>query len=131
MGTKFCSTGVLDGLLYAVCTDNPRIIVTTSSDVLPTLASCSSNSSSCLVQSTNAQFPDAAYYTISSSGNNRVLVISACSCDTVLNTGVASYVVLWVGTSSIRYITTCTTQDLTAGNKANIGTWAITVNQPS
>jgi len=31
----------------------------------------------------------------------------------------------------INYVTTCTTQTLTAGNLVNIGTWTITVNQPT
>lgn len=131
MGSKFCSTAVLDGLFAPLYAGSPTIIVMTSSDVIPTITGASSNSAGCLVQSTFPGFPATSYFTMGSSGNNRYCTISACSCDTVYRDGVASYVVLADPSSSIRYVTTCTTQALTLGNKCNIGQWTITINQPS
>lgn len=133
MGTKWCSTGVLDSMfayLYTK-TGNLRLVVTTSSDILPTITACSSGQTSMLAQSTNDAFPGTSYFTIANSGENRICTISACCSDTVRNTGIASYVCLIEDSSSIRYITTCTTQDLTVDNKVNIGTWTITINQPT
>lgn len=138
MGTKLCSTGVLDAELtyiyYAAGTGgNLRIILMTSSDVNTpqAIASASSNSTGCLAQSTVGGFPTSDSFAIGSTGNNRYITIPACSCDTILQTGVASYVAIVVDTSSIRYVTTCTTQAVTLGNKVNIGSWQITINQPT
>lgn len=130
-GAKECSTGVLDSIFSYLYTSTMRIEVTTSSS--PTsLAGASSNSTGCLVHSTVGGFPTTDYFTLGSSGNNRYCTISACSCDSVLQTGMAACVILFnVSCSEVSYVTTCTTQDLTSGNKANIGTWTITVNQPS
>ncbi len=132
MGNKWCSTSVMDGFFAPLYVGASRIIVMTSSDALPTITGASSGQTGCLVQSSVGSFPTTGYFTIGSSGNNRYCTISACSCDTVLNSGVASYIVICDPTSTImRYVTTCTTQDLVAGNKVNIGTWTITINQPS
>lgn len=132
MGSKWCSTSVMDGLFAPLYVGAPRIICMTSSDALPTITGASSNQPGCLVQSTVAVFPGTSYFTIANDGENRKCTISACSCDTVLNSGVASYIVICDPASTImRYVTTCTTQDLVAGNKANIGSWIITIAQPS
>jgi hypothetical protein len=135
MGTKGCSTGIMDALLTAICTPNGnlRIVLMASSGASwpITIASASSNSTGCLAQSTNGGFPTTGLFTIGSTGNNRYITIPACSCDTILQTDVASYVALIDDSSSIRYITTCTTQAVTAAGKVNIGTWQITVNIPT
>lgn len=136
MGTKGCSTAVMDALLINVCTPgtgNLRIVLMASSGASwpITIASASSNSTGCLAQSTVGGFPTTGGFTIGSSGNNRYISIPACSCDTILQTDVASYVALIEDSSSIRYVTTCTTQAVTSGNKVNIGTWSITVNIPT
>ena len=131
MGSKFSSTGVLEGLFSTLYGGTPRIVLMTSSDVIPTITGASSNASGCLVQATQGAYPSTSYFVVTSSGNNRVCQILACSCDVAYNSGVASYVCLIDPSSSIRYVTTCTTQSITAGNKVNIGTWYITVNQPT
>lgn len=137
MGTKLCSTGVLDAMLtyifYAGGAGNLRVVLMTSSDANTpmAIASASSNSTGCLAQSTNPAFPTSDNFSIGSSGNNRYISVPACSCDTVLQTGVASYVAIIADSSSIRYVTTCTTQAVTSGNKVNIGTWSITIQQPT
>lgn len=128
-GVKECSTGVLDNIFAYLYASTMRIMVTTSSS--PTaLASCSSDGN--LVQSSVGSYPTTDYFTLGSSGNNRYCTISACSCDTVMNSGIAACVVLFnVTCSEASYVTTCTTQSLTAANKCNIGSWTITVNQPT
>ncbi len=137
MATKYCSTGVLDSLLtyviYANGGGNLKLVIVSSCAVVPTIANVSSNSTDYYIAaSTLPGFPTSDNIgSIASSGNNRCLTIAACSCDTVINTGIASYVAIVADSSSVRYLTTCTTQTLTSGNKVNIGTWSITVNQPS
>lgn len=130
-GVKECSTGVLDNVFSYLYASTLRIMVTTSSS--PTLISAAtSGNAACLVQSTVGGFPTTGYFTIGSSGNNRYCTISACSCDTVYRTGTAACVILLnVSCSEVMYVTTCTTQALTSGNKCNIGSWTITVNQPT
>lgn len=135
MAQKFCTTGVLDSLFAYLYTANGnlRIVVMNSCEDPPTtIANASSdNNTHFIAQSTHDGFVTTDYFTIGSSGNNRYCTIGACSCDTVRNSLIASYVCLIDDSSSIRYVTTCTTQSLTAGNKVNIGTWTITVNQPT
>lgn len=136
MGTKLCSTGVLDSLfapIYNTAGGNIITVLMTSSDINTPMfvASASSNSTGCYAQSTNGGYMSTGYFTVANSGNNRVLTISACSCDVILQTGVVSYVAIVGDASSIRYVTTCTTQAVTQGNKVNIGSWTITVNQPT
>ncbi len=137
MGTKGCSTAIMDALLWAVGGaaggGNIRIVLMASSGASwpVTIASASSNSTGCLAQSTMGGFPTSDNFTVGSSGNNRYISVPACSCDTVLQTDVASYVAIIADSSSIRYVTTCTTQAVTSGNKVNIGTWSITVSIPS
>lgn len=128
-GAKECSTGVLDSIFGYLYGSTFRIHVTT--DTSPTVLA-SNSSGGCLVQSSVGSYPTTAYLTIGSSGNNRYMTIAACSCDAVLNSGTAACVVLFnVTCSEAMYVTTCTTQALTAANKCNIGTWTITVNQPT
>lgn len=136
MATKLCSTGVLDGLfspIFNTAGGNIRIVLMASSDASTpmAIASASSNSTGLYAQSTVGGFATTGYFTVGSSGNNRYCTISACSCDTILQTGVVSYVGIIGDSSSIRYMTTCTTQSVTSGNKVNIGTWTITINQPT
>lgn len=130
-GVKECSTGVLDSIFGYLFASTCRIMVTTSSS--PTLlAGASSDQTPCIVQSTVGGYPTTDYFTLGSSGNNRYCTISACSCDTVLHSGMAACVILFnVTCSEVMYVTTCTTQDLVAANKCNVGTWTITVNQPT
>ena len=128
-GAKECSTGVLDTIFGYLYASTMRFHVTTSSS--PT-ALASNTSGAYLVGATEPSFPTSDYLTIGSSGNNRYCTIAACSCDIVRATTTAACVVWFNPTcSEAMYVTTCTTQDLTAANKCNIGTWTITVNQPT
>ncbi len=140
MATKFCSTMVVDNLFSAlyVPNGNLRLVIMTSSDVLPTIAGCSSPSDGMLAHSTKCgaagnAFPTSSHIAlvIGDTGLNRYMTIAACSCDDVLRTGIASYVCIIDDSSSVRFATTCTTQELTLGNKVNIGSWQITINQPT
>ncbi len=133
MGSKFTSTGVLDGLfapLY-VAGGNLICVVMTSSDIVPTLAGSSVGTAGCLARSTVGGYMSTGYFTIATSSSGRCCTISACSCDDVIKTGIASYVVITDDASSVRYVTTCTTQTLSSGNKVNIGSWSITISQPT
>lgn len=127
--SKECSTGEMDAIFAYLYASTFRIIVTT--DTSPTsLAGCSS--SQWLAGSTMGGFPTTDYLTIGSSGNNRYMTIAACTSDWVRNTGVAAAVVMFnVTCSEVMLVTTVTTQTLTAGNKVNIGSWTLTVNQPT
>lgn len=134
-GLKSCSTGVLDHLFEYIyedaATSSLRIIVTTSTGPLE-LASASSGSYA-LAISTNAIYPTTGYFTIGTTGtDNRYMTIGACSCDDVIITGNAANVIIFsTAKNQVMYATTCTTQTLTTGNKVNIGSWQITVNQPT
>ena len=130
-GVKAYSTGVLDSIFGYLYASTCRIMVTTSSSAL-LMSAATSGDSACLVQSTVGGYPTTDYFTLGSSGDNRYCTISACSCDTVYNNGMAaSVIIVNITCSEVMYATTCTTQDLVAGNKCNIGSWTITVNQPT
>ncbi len=132
-GAKLCSTAVLNGLLLSIVDRSTTfyINVVTSSSPL-SIAASSTSQTDCLVHSSLGGIPTTAFFTFGDSSNNRYMTISACSCDSVLNTGIAANVIIINATcTEVMYATTCTTQTLTAGNKCNIGSWTITVNQPT
>ena len=140
MATKGCSTGMLNAFLDAIRTKgggNLRIVLMASSGASwpITIVSASSNSTGCLAQSTGGAaggaFPTSDEFVLGSCGDNQYITVPACSCDLVLQTDEAAYVAIIEDSSSIRYVTTCTTQAVTSGNKVNIGTWSITINQPT
>jgi len=136
MATKWCSTQTMDSIFSYLYTPvgNLKLVILTSCAVVPTIGNCCSASTNyCLALSTNPAFPTSSHIggSIANSGENRVMTIGACSCDTINWTGIASYVALIADSSSVRYLTTCTTQALTSGNKVNIGSWTITINQPT
>lgn len=128
-GVKECSAGYLDSIFSYLYASTVRIIVTTSSS--PTCLASASSNSKALVVSTNPSYPTTAYFSVvGSSGTNRYISISACSCDDVKQAGAATCVIIFnVTCSEVIYVTTCACQELTTG-KANIGTWSITVQQP-
>ncbi len=132
-GVKHCSTATLDGLFAPLYTavGNLMFVVMTSSDLVPTMAGCSSGSVGHLARSTVGGYPTTGYFTIATSSSGRCCVISACSCDDVLQSGIAAQIVLVDDASNPKYQTTCTTQSLTSGSKVNIGSWVITINQPT
>ena len=137
VGVKLCSSSVLDSLLVFIrdkCTQFQIHVQSSSSPLI--LAGNASASTDCLVISTGGPggaYPTTGFLTFGASGLNSYMTIAACSCDTVIHTGQAANVTIVVGAASseVIYATTCTTQDLTATSKCNIGTWSITVNQPT
>lgn len=136
-GQKHCSTAVLDAMLYKLSSaggGNLVFGVVTSSDLVPTIAGCSSGSTGFLVRTSGGvggDYPTTNYFLIATSSSGRCVIISACSCDAVLQDGRATQIILFNDASEPIYQTTCTSQDLTAGNKVNIGSWVITINQPT
>lgn len=138
-GAKQCSTDVLDSIfayIYGKTTGMAFCVMTSSGPSAGIVAASSPSSAFCLALAPTTglvanEGVSTAYYTLGSSGLNRYMTIGACSCDEVLWTGAACVVAIVRTSSSIAYVTTCSCQLLTAGNKVNIGTWTITVNQPT
>ena len=136
-GEKLCTSGVLESLLVYIrdkCTQFQIHVQSSSSPLV--LAGNASSSTDCLVISTGGPagaYPTTGFLTFGASGSNQYMQIGACSCDTVIHSGQAANVTIVVGAASsdVIYATTCTTQDLTATSKCNIGAWSITVNQPT
>lgn len=65
--------------------------------------------------------------------SGRKITVAAQNGASVVASGTASHVVLATGgaTDLIRYVTECTSQVLTSGNTANVGTWAVEVADPT
>jgi len=131
-GAKYCTTGILDGFfsgLYSTAGGNLRIVVLESSAVVPTLASVSSNSTGFLaytsVNITTGNF------VVSNDTSGRKVTIAAYSSAAILRDGNACVVAIVEDASGPRYVTTVTTQALVTGGKVNIGSWVISIDQPS
>ncbi|MGB4498541.1 MAG: hypothetical protein WBI40_07570 [Methylococcaceae bacterium] len=70
-------------------------------------------------------------FTITNSGNARVLNSPPSESDTVAdNTGTATHIV-FLSASDVLYATTLTSQAITAGNQVNFPTITYTANQPT
>lgn len=64
--------------------------------------------------------------------SGRKLTMGAKSGVTVDNSGTATHIALAdILTSTLRYVTTCTSQALTAGNTVNLPTWKIEIADPT
>jgi hypothetical protein len=67
-----------------------------------------------------------------STGGGRKVTVAAKSGVTVDSSGTATHVALVsTGDSTLRYVTTCTSQALTAGNTVNIPAWAAAIQDPT
>jgi hypothetical protein len=67
-----------------------------------------------------------------STGGGRKVTVAAKSGVTVDATGTATHVALIsTGDSTLRYVTTCTSQALTSGNTINIPAWAAAIQDPT
>lgn len=64
------------------------------------------------------------------SGNGRQVTVAAKSGVSVTATNTATHVAL-VDASTVRYVTTCTSQSLTSGNTVNLPSWVISVADPT
>ena len=133
-GVKLASSSVLESLLVFIrdkCTQFQIHVQSSSSPLV--LAGNASASTDCLCISTCPSYPTTSNLSFGASGLNQYMTIAACSSDVVIHTGMAANVTIVVGAASseVIYATTCTTQDLTATSKCNIGAWSITVNQPT
>jgi hypothetical protein len=76
--------------------------------------------------------PDTDFTKANGDTNGRKVTIAAKSGVTVDATGTATHVAIARSTdSTLRYVTTCTSQALTAGNTVNIPAWDIEVADPT
>lgn len=64
--------------------------------------------------------------------SGRKLTVAAQSGVSVTATGTANHFALAsTGDTTLRYVTTCTSQSVTSGNTANIGAWDIEIADPT
>jgi len=78
-----------------------------------------------------AMTADTDYTKANGDTSGRKVTVAAKSSVPVDNTGTATHVVLArVADTTLRYVTTCTSQALTAGNTVNIPAWDIEVADP-
>jgi len=79
-----------------------------------------------------AMTADTDYTKANGDTNGRKVTVAAKNGVTVDNSGTATHVVLArVADTTLRYVTTCTSQALTAGNTVNIPAWDIEVADPT
>ena len=64
-------------------------------------------------------------------GGGRQTTVSAQAAIAVLESGTATHICLTDGASKLLFVTTCTSQVLTAGNTVTIPAWTITIGDPS
>lgn len=76
--------------------------------------------------------PDTDFTKANGTTSGRKVTVAAKSSVTVDNSGTATHIALARTTdSTLRYVTTCTSQALTAGNTVNIPSWEIEVADPT
>lgn len=76
--------------------------------------------------------PDTDFTKADGDVSGRKVTVAAKNGVTVDNTGTATHVVIArTNDSTLRYVTTCTSQALTAGNTVNIPAWDIEVADPT
>jgi hypothetical protein len=79
-----------------------------------------------------AMTPDTDFTKAAGTVSGRKVTVAAKSGVTVDASGTATHIVLARTTdSSLRYVTTCTSQALTAGNTVNIPAWEIEIQDPT
>ena len=76
--------------------------------------------------------PDTDFTKANGDTSGRKVTIAAKNTVTVDNTGTATHIAIARSTdSTLRYVTTCTSQALTAANTVNIPAWKIEVADPT
>lgn len=79
-----------------------------------------------------ALVPDTDFTKANGDTSGRKVTIAAKTGVTVTTTGTATHIAIARSTdSTLRYVTTCTSQALTSGNTANVPAWKIEVADPS
>jgi hypothetical protein len=65
-------------------------------------------------------------------GGGRKVTVSAIADVSVATSGTATHIVVAnASDSTLRYVTTCTSQAITSGNFVNVPSWSITVGDPT
>ena len=71
-------------------------------------------------------------YTLADGTSGRKITVAAKSGQSVTATGTATHIALVsTGDSTLRYVTTCTSQSLTSGNTVNFPAWDIQIGDPT
>jgi hypothetical protein len=79
-----------------------------------------------------AMTPDTDYTKANGDVSGRKVTVAAKSAVTVDNSGTATHIALAkVGDTTLRYVTTCTSQAVTAANTVNVPAWIIEVRDPT
>jgi len=79
-----------------------------------------------------AMTPNTDYTKANGDTNGRKVTVAAKSAVTIDTSGTANHIALVsVGDSTLRYVTTCTPQGLTAGNTVNFPAWDIETADPT
>lgn len=75
---------------------------------------------------------DTDYTKADAAGGGRKVTVAAKNGVSVTATGTATHIALVrVADTSLRYVTTCTSQALTSGNTVNIPAWEISIGDPT
>lgn len=119
--SKWANTLVLDGLLNVV-SGATSLIVTTEQ---PANRADAVSKALATANLTSSDFSKSA-----GSPNGRKLTIAQKAVISVTATGNATHVCL-VNNSDLLYVTTVTSQPLTAGNTVTVPSWAVTVSNPA
>lgn len=77
-----------------------------------------------------AMVPNTDFTKADAGGGGRKVTVAAKSTVTVDTTGTADHVAL-VDATRLLYVTTCTSQALTAANTVNFPTWDVTIGDPT
>ena len=76
--------------------------------------------------------PDTDFTKANGDTSGRKVTVAAKSAVSVTTSGTATHIVLARTTdSTLRYVTTCTSQALTSGNTVNIPAWKVEVQDPT
>lgn len=80
---------------------------------------------------TAAMTPDTDFTKADAGGGGRQVTVAAKNGVSVTASGTATHIALVrTADSSLRYVTTCTSQALTSGNTVNIPAWVISISDP-
>jgi hypothetical protein len=123
---KFAPDAMMDAALdYVDLADVMHVCSTLDSS--PTYAEITAASLADVAVTPNTDFTKADGDT-----SGRKLTVAAKSGVTVDNSGTANHIALvTVSGSVVRYVTTCTSQVLTAGNSVNVPSWDIEIADPT
>lgn len=79
-----------------------------------------------------AMTPDTDFTKAAGDSSGRKVTMAAKNSVSVTTSGTATHIVLAsTGDSTLRYVTTCTSQALTSGNTVNIPAWKVEIGDPT